>query len=132
MNTGGLGMNNSEWKKGYEEGFAAGWRAANSGQPNNFQNFPPVYYSADSGAPSFGPGPATIVEPQVQPLQTMADMPHSTMYGQNTGTVTLREQTEAKTDNPFKTSLRENVDSHLPQQNFNNIKAFMDKDRFKV
>ena len=30
MNTGGLDMSNTEWKNGYDAGFAAGWKAAKS------------------------------------------------------------------------------------------------------
>ena len=38
-------MSNTEWKNGYEEGFAAGWKAANDKNNLNYTNFPPVYYT---------------------------------------------------------------------------------------
>ena len=44
MKTGELNMTNAEWKKGYEEGFAAGWKAAVKQNELNYKNFPPVYY----------------------------------------------------------------------------------------
>ena len=37
-------MSNTEWKKGYEEGFAAGWKAAKKDNTLGYQNYPPVYY----------------------------------------------------------------------------------------
>lgn len=37
-------MTNTEWKKGYEEGFAAGWKAAKENKDMNYKNYPPVYY----------------------------------------------------------------------------------------
>ena len=39
-------MSNTEWKKGYEEGFAAGWKAAAKQDELNYKNFPPVYHGA--------------------------------------------------------------------------------------
>lgn len=41
MKTGGLNMN-IEWKNGFQEGFAAGWKAAKT--ELNYTNYPPVYY----------------------------------------------------------------------------------------
>ena len=39
-------MSNTEWKKGYEEGFSAGWKASKEQHDKNYTNFPPVYYGA--------------------------------------------------------------------------------------
>lgn len=36
-------MSNTEWKKGYEEGFAAGWKAAKGNTPNH-TNYSTVYH----------------------------------------------------------------------------------------
>lgn len=33
---------NSEWKKGYEEGFIAGWQASRNCNTQNYQNFVPT------------------------------------------------------------------------------------------
>lgn len=33
-------MTNTEWKKGYEEGFAAGWKAAKNDKDTNCKNYP--------------------------------------------------------------------------------------------
>ena len=40
-------MSNTEWKKGYEEGFAAGWKAAKNEQmkqPISYRYGNPIYY----------------------------------------------------------------------------------------
>ena len=36
-------MSNTEWKKGYEEGFAAGWKAAQGQNGLGYKKYPPVY-----------------------------------------------------------------------------------------
>lgn len=41
-------MSNTEWKKGYEEGFAAGWKAAKEQSGLNHKNYPPVYYGGSA------------------------------------------------------------------------------------
>lgn len=46
-------MSNTEWKNGYDAGFAAGWKAAKADTPN-YTNFPPVYYSGGTMADSLG------------------------------------------------------------------------------
>lgn len=56
---------NIEWKKGYEEGFAAGWKAAKS--ELSYTNFPPVYYR--------GGGPVGTYN--IPTVATMADTPYS-------------------------------------------------------
>ena len=38
-------MSNTEWKNGYDQGFAAGWKAAKADKDLNYQNYPPVYYA---------------------------------------------------------------------------------------
>lgn len=60
-------MSNTEWKKGYEEGFAAGWKAAAKQDELNHKNFPPVYYGG------YKPG-----ESGNYAFATMADTPSFT------------------------------------------------------
>jgi hypothetical protein len=68
-------MSNTEWKKGYEEGFAAGWKAARSQSDLNYKNYPPVYYGG---------------EVRHYPHATMADtMPSYYGYSYNVETTTL-------------------------------------------
>ena len=44
---------NTEWKKGYEEGFAAGWKAAAKQDELNHTNFPKVYYHDKNYMPNY-------------------------------------------------------------------------------
>lgn len=53
-------MSNKEWKSGYEEGFAAGWKAAKNDL--NYTNFPPVYYNPIVGAKPTGSYAGTMAD----------------------------------------------------------------------
>lgn len=75
-------MSNTEWKKGYEEGFAAGWKAAKEGGLN-YTNYPPVYYGGTIGA--------TMADS----LGIVSGNPYTINTTPGYGTITL---TEAKTD----------------------------------
>ena len=79
------------WKEGYEEGFAAGWKAAKQDNTLNYQNFPPVYYGSYN--PVVG-----VASPVGSYSQTMADslgIVSGSQYTVNTttdyGAVTLNE-----------------------------------------
>lgn len=37
-------MSNEEWKRGYDAGFTAGWKAAKTDKDMKYINFPPGYY----------------------------------------------------------------------------------------
>ena len=47
-------MINTEWKNGYDTGFAAGWKAAMESNKYSYQNFPPVYYGGPQVNPTAG------------------------------------------------------------------------------
>ena len=90
---------NTEWKKGYEEGFAAGWKAAKESGLNHNS-----FLSINHGVPP------SIYSGSITPhYSTMADQSPYHVVNTTTGygTITL---TEAKTDNspaaPKKTTLK--------------------------
>ena len=79
-------MSNTEWKKGYEEGFAAGFKAGKVESTFNYTNFPPVYYG---GTGPVGPIPH---------FSTMADQSPYNVVNTTTGcgTITLTESSKTK------------------------------------
>ena len=59
------------WKEGYEEGFAAGWKAAQK----LVSNYPPVYYGGSGGNIAYtgGPGAYSVSQPGSYAINTMND-----------------------------------------------------------
>ena len=69
-------MSNTEWKNGYDQGFAAGWKAAKADKDLNYQNFPPVYYEKNLEPPR-----------SVYNIPQFSTMPVATSVGQYSGTM---------------------------------------------
>ena len=115
-------MINTEWKKGYEEGFAAGWKAA---QGNNFlPGPPPVYYGTrDAGTESTG-AYTTGQSRSYTTGQFTVTPTESTGYAQatmaDTGPNPFRGEFEPGT-NPFVTMSNGPTDAPT----FNNVKTFL-------
>ena len=78
-------MSNTEWKKGYEEGFAAGWKAAKEKSDTNYTNFPPVYFGGSGGNMAY-----TVNPPGSYAINTMNDTLPSSY---TTDTVTIKGAT---------------------------------------
>lgn len=81
------------WKEGYEEGFAAGWKAAKKEQSDlNHKNYPPVYYGGS--VYTIKPTDTVSITGGGSYTGTMAEMPGVTVpyspYG--TKTVLLNEK----------------------------------------
>ena len=96
-------MSNTEWKKGYEEGFAAGWKAAQGQNGLGYKKYPPVYYG---GGVAYADGPGAY---SVKPTDSIsitgvggysvsdyAPGSFSTMADQPTPSITLNETKTAK------------------------------------
>jgi hypothetical protein len=65
---------NTEWKNGYKEGFAEGWRAAQESQKYSYQNFPPVYYGGGA-TPRSTVGPVGLPTGGLSYAQNIPDIP---------------------------------------------------------
>ena len=125
-------MSNTEWKNGYEAGFAAGWKAAKQNVDMNYQNFPPVYYGVNPlDIRNHTDGPTQLAEGAIPRMATMADGPTPSVHATGNFSTTVAATDNIAVDNPFITPLRENVDSDIPKQKFNNIKAFLDPDKVR-
>ena len=83
-------MSNTEWKKGYEEGFAAGWKAANI--TLDYKKYLPVCYGgtdSKSGVYNISQTSKSGVY-DISQFNTMADSA-TVRVGNNTKTVLLSE-----------------------------------------
>ena len=90
-------MSNTEWKKGYEEGFAAGWKAAKEQSDLNFKNYPPVYYGGVPVTYAVKPTDSiSITGVGGYSVSDYAPGSFSTMADQPTPSITLNETKTAK------------------------------------